>query len=138
MTRVVVFTLVFLGVWGVFTAVFAAAAAKQQVRLLPKWIWVILCLIVPFFGGLLYLMVGRPLAGGGGATGVGAAGFGRGNGARRSPKVVAPDDDPRFLRDLEKKMREQAEREKAADDQAAPEKPKTEDDGDQAPKPKES
>ena len=59
MTRVAVFTVIFLGVWGVFTAVFAAAAPKGQVRLMPKWIWVILCVIVPFFGGLLYLMVGR-------------------------------------------------------------------------------
>ena len=99
MTRVALFTLIFLGVWAVFTAVFAASAAKAQVRLLPKWAWVILCLIVPFFGGLLYLMVGRPL---------GAAGGGFGGGAgRRQPKVVAPDDDPRFLRDLEKKLREQ-------------------------------
>lgn len=114
MTRIAVSTLIFLGVWGVFTAVFAASAPKAQVRLMPKWIWVILCVIVPFFGGLLYLMVGRPLAGG---TGSGAGGSrGTNGGTRRQPKVVAPDDDPRFLRDLEKKLREQAEREHANDD----------------------
>jgi hypothetical protein len=48
---------------------------------------------VPFFGGLLYLMVGRPLKRGD------EGGFG-GRG-----KTVAPDDDPTFLRDISKKMR---------------------------------
>ena len=114
MGRAAVFTIIFLVVWGVFTAVFAAAAPKDQVRLMPKWVWVIACVILPFFGGLLYLMVGRPVAGGAGGAGNGAGRFGNGrSGGRARPgKVVAPDDDPRFLRDLEKRLREQAEREK--------------------------
>ena len=118
MGRAAVFTIIFLVVWGVFTAVFAAAAPKDQVRLMPKWVWVIACVILPFFGGLLYLMVGRPVAGGAGSgtgTGAGRFGNGRSGGRARPGKVVAPDDDPRFLRDLEKRLREQAEREKQGD-----------------------
>lgn len=144
MTRVAVFTAIFLGVWGVFTAVFAASAPKAQVRLMPKWIWVLLCVFVPFFGGLLYLMVGRPL--GDGKPG--------GAGGRRPTKVVAPDDDPRFLRDLEKRLREQAERDKGAKVEDEPGKAEGEpgkaagegenpnggepNDGDETPKPKDS
>jgi hypothetical protein len=60
---------------------------------------VLLCLIVPFFGGLLYLMVGRPLGGDKG-------GFGGRN------KTIAPDDDPNFLRDISKKMRKKDEDDK--------------------------
>ena len=93
MTRVALLTLAFLIIWMVFTTVFAISADKSEVRSLPKWLWVILCIIVPFFGGLLYLMVGRPLR----RDDEGGMG-GRG-------KTVAPDDDPTFLRDISKKMR---------------------------------
>jgi hypothetical protein len=91
MTRVAVATIAFLVIWGVFTTVFAASANKPEVRLLPKWLWVTLCAVVPFFGGLLYLMVGRPLR-------PQTRGFG-GKG-----KVIAPDDDPNFLRDISRRM----------------------------------
>lgn len=91
MTRVAVATIVFMLVWAVFTTVFAASANKAEVRLLPKWLWVTLCALVPFFGGLLYLMVGRPLR-------PQTKGFGG------SGRVIAPDDDPNFLRDLSRRM----------------------------------
>jgi hypothetical protein len=92
MTRLAVATIAFLVIFTVFTAVFAASAGKYEVRLLPKWVWVLLCVVVPFFGGLLYLMVGRPL--------------GRGNsGPRGRKRVIAPDDDPNFLRDLSKRLK---------------------------------
>lgn len=99
MTRIAIVTIGFLVVWMVFTTVFAASANKNEVRALPKWLWVLLCLIVPFFGGLLYLMVGRPLGGDKG-------GFGGRN------KTIAPDDDPNFLRDISKKMRKKDEDDK--------------------------
>ncbi|MEL0316940.1 MAG: PLDc N-terminal domain-containing protein [Aquiluna sp.] len=93
MTRVAIVTIGFLLIWMVFTTVFAASADKNEVRSLPKWLWVLLCLLVPFFGGLLYLMVGRPPKRGD-EGGLGGRG-----------KTLAPDDDPNFLRDLNKKMR---------------------------------
>jgi protein-S-isoprenylcysteine O-methyltransferase Ste14 len=96
MTRLAVASIAFLVIFTVFTTVYAAAANKAEVRLLPKWVWVLLCLLVPFFGGLLYLMVGRPLGRGP------AGGTGR-------TRTIAPDDDPNFLRDLGRKLRNKDE-----------------------------
>lgn len=98
MTRVAIATIAFLVIWAVFTTVFAASANKPEVRLLPKWLWVALCAVVPFFGGLLYLMVGRPLRREPGGFG------GKG-------KVIAPDDDPNFLRDISKRMKREEKQE---------------------------
>ncbi|MEY4713983.1 MAG: hypothetical protein RIQ37_313 [Actinomycetota bacterium] len=93
MTRALIITLIFVAVFTIFTAVFAISANKAEVRLLPKWVWVLLCILVPFFGGLLYLMVGRPLrAKPSGPTG-------------KTKRVVAPDDDPNFLKDLSEKLK---------------------------------
>jgi Phospholipase_D-nuclease N-terminal len=103
MTRLAIATIAFLVVFTVFTTVFAASANKQEVRLLPKWAWILLCLLVPFFGGLLYLMVGRPLR-----TGPAAP--------KGKKRVIAPDDDPTFLRDLSKKLRKEEDDEKPKDD----------------------
>ena len=83
-------TLLFIfGVWLLFTVfvtVFAASANKNEVRTLPKWLWILICAGVPFIGGLLYLVLGRP--------------FGSPKQRFRRTKTVAPDDDPAFLRDL--------------------------------------
>jgi Phospholipase_D-nuclease N-terminal len=92
MTRLAIASIAFLVIFTVFTTVFAAAANKNEVRLLPKWGWVLLCLVIPFFGGLLYLMVGRPLGKGPATPG-------------KKGKIVAPDDDPNFLRDLQRKLK---------------------------------
>lgn len=81
------------GAWLLFTVfvtVFAASAQKNEVRNLPKWLWIVICLFVPLIGGLLYLMLGRPL-------GRPKPRFGR-------TRVIAPDDDPAFLRDLSQKL----------------------------------
>jgi hypothetical protein len=87
-------SLIFLfAVWLLFTVfvtVFAASAKKSEVRNLPKWSWILICLFVPFVGGLLYLVLGRPAAGP-------KPRFGR-------TRTVAPDDDPTFLRDLSEKL----------------------------------
>ena len=102
MTRLAVATIAFLVVFTVFTTVFAASANKQEVRLLPKWAWVLLCLFIPIFCGLLYLMVGRPLRPGPAAP-------------KGRKRVIAPDDDPTFLRDLSKKLRKEDEDENPKD-----------------------
>lgn len=80
-----------LVVFTVFVAVYAASADKREVRLMPKWVWVLLSIFVTPFGGLLYLTLGRPV------------------GPSKQPKTrtIAPDDDPEFLADLARKMREE-------------------------------
>jgi NADH:ubiquinone oxidoreductase subunit 6 (subunit J) len=92
--------LIFIGaVWLLFTVfvtVFAASANKNEVRNLPKWLWVLICLLVPIVGGLLYLVLGRPM--------------GQPKQRYRKTKSVAPDDDPAFLRDLADKLDAQDEK----------------------------
>jgi len=60
---------------------------RTQVRNLPKVLWLLVVVIIPIIGGLLWFFLGRvkPESGG----------FFR----KRGP--VAPDDDPRFLRKLD-------------------------------------
>ena len=79
--------LVAVAIFQIFTTVYAASANRNQVRVLPKFVWVLLCLFIPIIGGLLYITIGRPIDGD------------SGQGAKRS-RPIAPDDDADFLRDL--------------------------------------
>jgi hypothetical protein len=83
---------------------------KALVRTLPKWLWIVVILVLPVLGALWWLVSGRAprAAYADPATGARPSMFGR----RRGP--VAPDDDPSFLRQLDddawsKKMRERRE-----------------------------
>lgn len=73
-------------------------------RLLPRWLWFVVVVVVPVLGPLAWFALGRlPRPRGTGPSG----------GTRRGP--VAPDDDPSFLRQLEddawrRKARERRER----------------------------
>ena len=87
MNRIELALLAAVVIFGIFTTVYAASANRTQVRVLPKFVWVLLCLFVPLIGGLLYITVGRPIDGD------------SGQGAKIS-RPKAPDDDPDFLRDL--------------------------------------
>ncbi|GAA4661257.1 PLD nuclease N-terminal domain-containing protein [Kineococcus glutinatus] len=71
-------------------------AQAREVRNLPRWAWLLLIVLVPVAGPLAYLLAGRPQrrphlphrpAGG----------------ARPAPR--GPDDDPDFLRDLDRRRR---------------------------------
>ena len=92
--------LVVVGIFTVFVTVFAASANKNEVRTMPKWAWVLVCLLFPLIGGVLYLLVGRPVGG-----------------AKQQTRIVAPDDDPEFLRKLNEQIRKQKEQDQRADRQ---------------------
>jgi hypothetical protein len=64
-------------------------------RSLPKAVWLLLVIVLPILGGVLWFLFGRPKPAPGSR-------FGR----RRGP--IAPDDDPKFL----KKVDEEAWRER--------------------------
>jgi hypothetical protein len=63
---------------------------EKDVRHIPKPVWAILVLLFPLVGSIAWLMVGRKPA-----AGTGSAGGRRGG-------WVAPDDNPDFLKSLEK------------------------------------
>ena len=70
---------------------------RALARSLPKWVWLIVIVLVPFFGAVAWLIAGRPrretpVAGGSGGVGRIVP--------RRGAGTVAPDDDPKFLRKL--------------------------------------
>jgi apolipoprotein N-acyltransferase len=112
-------TLLFIfGVWLLFTVfvtVFAASANKNEVRNLPKWLWLLICAAVPFIGGLLYLVLGRPI--------------GPPKQRYKRTKSVAPDDDPAFLRDLAEKLDGKDDKPKDETPEAKPEDKPDEDSG---------
>jgi hypothetical protein len=68
---------------------------KSQIRGLPRFVWVILILLVPLAGPIAWFLAGRPLPKGQSRTG-----WPLGGGPEpKRPK--APDDDPDFLRSLD-------------------------------------
>ena len=87
--------LIAIAAWVIFTvfvAVFAIAHEGRKIRLLPKLVWLILILLLPFVGGILYLTLGRPVVK-----------------PETQTKQVAPDDNLEFLADLEEKLRKKDE-----------------------------
>jgi hypothetical protein len=101
------------GAWLLFTVfvtVYAASAKKNEVRNLPKWLWILLCVFVPVIGGLLYLALGRPL--------------GPPKPRQGRTRVIAPDDDPQFLRDLSQRLKDET----PSESQISPEEDQTDED----------
>jgi len=96
--RYLIFAAVVVGIFTIFVTVFAASADKRQVRNLPKFLWVAICLLLPGIGGLLYLVVGRPISD--------SPSSGGRAGRRTQFRTTAPDDDPEFLRNLADRLNE--------------------------------
>ena len=67
----------------VFAIVDLALIDPRRVRTLNKFVWVLIILVLPVVGALLWFLVGRERRDAGG-----------------SRRTVAPDDDPAFLRNL--------------------------------------
>jgi len=90
----------------------AVRTPAREERTLPKWLWVLVTLLFPVVGPLMWLILGRPKAQP--AAGTPRPGFGQ----RRSspaPSVSSPDDDEEYLRWLKTKAdRQRRSREKDA------------------------
>lgn len=74
-------------------------APAREARLLPKWLWVFVIVLVPLLGPVLWLVVGRPMVGFPPAEGDDGGGSGGRGPGPRGP--IAPDDDPEFLKRLD-------------------------------------
>ena len=92
-----------------YTLLDAVRTPAHEARTLPKWLWVLVTLLFPVVGPIMWLILGRPkeqLAAQP-AAGAPRPGFGQ----RRNtpaPSVSSPDDDEEYLRWLKAK----AERER--------------------------
>ena len=108
----------------VYALIDCARTEPHQVRALPKPIWVLVVLLLPVLGPLAWLVAGRGARGPGPARGAGP---------------LAPDDDPEFLREIERRRRSQAqderirrwEEEMGRSGQDGPEAPESDGDGDE-------
>lgn len=81
----------------IFCLVQLIQSRGQRVRGLPRWAWVPVIVLLPILGPVAWLVLGRP----------------RGGGAPKPPprRTIAPDDDPDFLRNLNREReRERQER----------------------------
>ena len=81
MARVLVFAAIAAVVLAVFAVVDCALTERGRVRALPRSAWILIALLLPVVGPLLWLIVGRVSA--------------RSQPVRR---VIGPDDDPTFLK----------------------------------------
>jgi hypothetical protein len=70
----------------VFSIVDVALTDVRRVRALNKWIWILLILVLPVIGGVLWFVIGKA----------------RQQDSGGDRRQVAPDDDPAFLKRLER------------------------------------
>lgn len=82
-----------VGVW-IFSVLDAAQSDRNRVRTLPKATWLLILILFPLLGSLLWFWLGRPRKSWYGSFGV-----------PTEKPVKAPDDDPEYLRFLEAKAR---------------------------------
>ncbi|WP_165985185.1 PLD nuclease N-terminal domain-containing protein [Streptomyces sp. YIM 98790] len=85
----------------IYALVDCISTKDDEVRHLPKIVWILLIVFAWIIGPVAWIMAGRrrTFAGGegGGLAGRGGGGIGRG----RQTRWVAPDDNPEFLRSLD-------------------------------------
>jgi hypothetical protein len=77
----------------VYSVLDVLRSPSPYVRNLPKWLWLAVALLIPVLGPISWLIFGRPPSSAFGGSGV------IGLRGRRAP--AAPDDDSKFLRQLD-------------------------------------
>lgn len=101
-------TLLTLGVWlyGLFDVL---TTPDDECRGMPKLLWIIVVALFFLIGALAWFLLGRPRARVGGGTPSGWSGLGttapppQARPRTRPPR--GPDDDPDFLKDIDRRMR---------------------------------
>jgi hypothetical protein len=71
---------------------------KRAIRRMPRALWVMVILLVPLAGPVAWFLSGRPRA-----TGAPRSGWRVAVGLPKRPRPPAPDDDPDFLRSIERR-----------------------------------
>lgn len=73
------------------------AAEEDEIRALPRLVWVMIILFFPLVGSIAWFVAGRPVKP---TTSGGIWRVGGGFPERNRPRPLAPDDDPEFLRSI--------------------------------------
>jgi hypothetical protein len=100
----VVATLLLVGLV-VYCVVDVLRSDKDERLGVPPFLWVLLIVLLPFFGSIAWLVVSAAQRSGR-AQDVPRVRPRRSGGAAPDPRPVAPDDDPEFLRSLERFRRQ--------------------------------
>lgn len=110
MVRLVIIGIVIAVAFTLYALVDAAMSDASRARGVPKPVWVVLVVVLPVIGGVLWFTIGK------------------GSGAS-APRPTPPDDDPRFSgtrlseEDLDAHMRDLEERLRELDDEVFPGEP---------------
>jgi hypothetical protein len=95
----------------VYALIDCLARDDEEIRALPKVIWVLIILLFTPLGPIAWFLAGRPRGAavprdpGGPDEVVGGYSLGSGSSAGRHGRPLAPDDDPEFLRRLDEQQR---------------------------------
>ncbi|MCD5354829.1 PLD nuclease N-terminal domain-containing protein [Kineosporia mesophila] len=82
----VLFVLAVIGVT-IYAAIDCLRSADDEIRTLPKPLWLLFIVLIPLLGGVTWILFGRQSS--------------PGNQPPRRLRTVGPDDDPEFLRNLD-------------------------------------
>ncbi|WEO77716.1 PLD nuclease N-terminal domain-containing protein [Cryobacterium sp. SO2] len=74
----------------IYTLVDCAVFDRNRIRGVPRWVWIFVIILIPVIGPVLWLLIGRGRRGNAGPAG------------GRVMRSMAPDDDPDFLRGLDR------------------------------------
>jgi hypothetical protein len=88
MPRLLIGLGVVLVILTVYSLVDCALFDRNRIRGLPRWVWIFVILLVPVIGSILWLLVGRGR---------------RAASAGQPGRSFAPDDDPDFLKGLDRR-----------------------------------
>ena len=93
-------------VLAVYCVLDCATTPAERVLLLPKPVWLVLCILAPVVGGLSWLLLGRPRA----VPATGTPGVPAEYDRPGRARAANPDDDAAFLEQLRKRAEEQRRR----------------------------
>ena len=92
----------------IFCLIDCVQSDEHRIRNLPKWAWVVVIILLPIVGAVIWLFAGRPTRASAGRAAPSPSGKGTGFPEYQRPpsRPRAPDDDPEFLRSLKKRNTE--------------------------------
>ncbi|MCW2607078.1 MAG: hypothetical protein JWO60_1771 [Frankiales bacterium] len=104
----------------VYCALNVITTPEEQVRNLPKLLWLVLVLFFPLVGGIAWLVAGRPQGPPRSLPYKGNTGLPPSSTPRRPVRPSNPDDDEDFQRQLRARAEEQRRRARGEDTPPAP------------------